>query len=127
MKTILEIAREVAMPKQRLYRIIKKHSIEVHQKDGVMYLDAAAENKLKSHLYEDTPYQRNTSKALPSASDAVEVIRLYERENELLRQQLQTKDEQIAALQQMLQQEQERNRPWYQRLFLPAPKGARQA
>lgn len=121
MKTILEIAREVAMPKQRLYRIIKKHVIEVHQKDGVMYLDVAAENKLISHLYEDTPYQRSTSRALPITSDAVEVMRLLERENELLRQQLEVKDEQIKTLHLMLSQEQDRHRPFWQRL-LPAGK-----
>lgn len=121
MKTILEVAQALNVPKQRVYRCIKRYALDVHHEAGMMYLDEAAESKLISLLLKDEPHQRSTSEAHQTASDEAALIRLYERENELLRQQLQVKDEQIKGLQVMLLQEQAKHRPFWQRL-LPAGK-----
>ena len=48
MKTIKQIADELGVDKQRVYRYIRKNHInEAHQKNGVMYYDEAAEMLIK--------------------------------------------------------------------------------
>lgn len=55
MKTIKEIAEELGVNKQKVYRYIKRHCIsEAHQCNGVMYYDDAAESQIKSGLFEKT-------------------------------------------------------------------------
>lgn len=126
MKTILEVAQALNVPKQQVYRCIKRYAIDVHHEAGVMYLDEAAESKLISHLLKDEPHQRSTSEAHQTASPDAALIRLYESKIELLCQQLEAKDRQIAELlelhrnqQILLKQEQDRHRSFWQRL-LPA-------
>lgn len=49
MKTIKQVADELGIRKQRLYRYIKKHCIsDVHHDAGVMYITDALENNIKS-------------------------------------------------------------------------------
>ena len=47
-KTIRQIADELGVSKQRVYRFIKQNCInEAHQRNGVMYYDDAAETRIK--------------------------------------------------------------------------------
>lgn len=55
MKTVKEIADELKLPKQRVYRYIKRECIsEADQRNGVMYYDEAAEAIIKQALIENT-------------------------------------------------------------------------
>ena len=50
-KTIKQIADEIGLDKQKVYRFIKKNHInEAHQKNGVMYYDEAVKSHIKSHF-----------------------------------------------------------------------------
>ena len=51
MKTIKQIAEDLGLPKQRVYRFIKRECIsEAHQENGVMYYDDAAESLIKQDV-----------------------------------------------------------------------------
>lgn len=52
-KTIRQIADELGVSKQRVYRFIKQNCInEAHQRNGVMYYDDAAETRIKQGFFE---------------------------------------------------------------------------
>ena len=54
MKTIKQVADELGISKQRLYRYIKKHCIsDVHHDAGVMYITDALENNIKTVFSEN--------------------------------------------------------------------------
>lgn len=56
MKTIKQIADELGVSKQRVYRYIKKNCIsEAHQENGVMYYNETAEILIKQGLSENQP------------------------------------------------------------------------
>ena len=74
-KTIRQIADELGVSKQRVYRFIKQNCInEAHQRNGVMYYDDAAETRIKQGFLK----------------------------NELLREELNRKNEQIQQLNERL-------------------------
>jgi len=51
MKTIKQISEEIGIPKQRVYRYIKKHHIsDAHHDAGVMWYDEAAEVMIKQYF-----------------------------------------------------------------------------
>jgi transcriptional regulator of acetoin/glycerol metabolism len=55
MKTIKQIAEELGVPKQQVYRYIKKYNISVsHEKQGVMYFDDTAKKRIKRYFLNDT-------------------------------------------------------------------------
>lgn len=134
MKTMLELAQELDVPKLKIYRHIKKHSIETHQENGVIYLDATAEQQIKSALQHSEPHHTNTSdthhETLHDTASETAVIQLLQSTVELLTRQLEAKDRQIAELaelnrnqQVLLKQEQDRQRVgFWRRLFLSAGK-----
>lgn len=87
MKTIKEIAEELGVNKQKVYRYIKRHCIsEAHQCNGVMYYDDAAESQIKSGLFENT------------ASREVHHDAVTDALVEALRGELKVKNEQIQEL-----------------------------
>lgn len=99
-KTTKQIADELGVSKQQVYRFIKKHNIkEACQENGTMYYDDAAEylitqgfsEKIKSAEAE----QKHTNE---TALDAV--IKMLQKE-------LEAKDRQIEELQAALKREQE--------------------
>lgn len=52
-KTILQIANEIGIDKQKVYRYIKKHNInEAHQDSGTMYYNEMAETLIKQYFTE---------------------------------------------------------------------------
>lgn len=96
MKTIKQVADEIGISKQKLYRYVKAHHInDVHRIESTIYIDDVLENKLKQHFTENiasADTHQNTS------NDAV---------IDTLMMQLKKKDEQIEKLQQLLDQEQQ--------------------
>ena len=57
-KTIRQIADELGVSKQRVYRIIKQNCInEAHQRNGVMYYDDAAETRIKQGFLKNELHQ----------------------------------------------------------------------
>lgn len=96
MKTIKQLADEIGISKQKLYRYIKSHHInDIHQVESTMYIDDILENKLKQHFESTT----TSSESHQSESNDTVI--------EALLTQLKTKDEQIKHLQQLLDQEQQ--------------------
>ena len=100
MKTLKQIADEIGIEKQKVYRFVKKHCInEAHQKNGVMYYDEVAESRIKQgFLYEEVHQE--------SASNEV-VFDVLLKQFEALQKELDIKNEQIANLQKLLDQEQQ--------------------
>lgn len=102
-KTIKEIADELGVDKQKVYRYIKKnHIIEVHhealQKNGVKQYDEAAETLIKQGILQETTssealheahQKRNNEAVFDTVSDAV---------IDMLRKELEIKNEQIREL-----------------------------
>ena len=109
-KTIKQIADELRVSKQQVYRYIKRNHIsEAHQKNGVMYYDEAAETAIKrgfsdkavsSEVHQEV-HQKHISDAV---NDAV-VITL-----QTLQEQLTAKDKLIEQLQTELAVERQHDR-----------------
>lgn len=109
-KTIKQIADELRVSKQQVYRYIKRNHIsEAHQKNGVMYYDEAAETAIKrgfsdkavsSEVHQEV-HQKHISDAV---NDAV-VITL-----QTLQEQLTAKDKLIEQLQTELATERQHSR-----------------
>lgn len=92
MITVKQIADELGIDKQRVYRYIKQNHInEAVQNGQVKWYDDAVLSLVKSAFLEDEPHQMKRSEPL---HDAVNDTVL-----DAVLQQLKTKDEQIAALQ----------------------------
>lgn len=90
-KTIKEIADELGLPKQRVYRYVKRERIsESHQRNGVMYYDEEAEVKIKKGFLEDITSDETHREVLhDTVTDALV---------ETLRKELDVKNEQIKSL-----------------------------
>ena len=106
MKTLLELSQELNVPKQKIYRYIKKHIIEVHLEMGVMYLDETAENLLKQTFNQNNIHQETASEAHQTTSNDT-VLKQFETVIDILKTQLQEKDKQIEQLQKLLDQQQQ--------------------
>jgi len=110
MKTILELSKELNVPKQRIYRYIKNHITDVHHDAGVMYLDETAENLLKQAFSQDEPHQKNTFDVhhdVHQTTSNEAVLKQFETVIETLKSQLEEKDKQIEQLQKLLDQQQQ--------------------
>lgn len=94
-KTVLQLANEIGISKQRLYRYIKKHISDVHQINGVMYITDAEETLIKSKFFKN------------SVSDEVHHDSDFDAVIDVLKRQLDEKDKQIEKLQAILLQTQE--------------------
>lgn len=101
-KTIKQIADELQLPKQRVYRYIKSNHIkEAHQENGVMYYDETAEMAIKyaflkkSVSDEASETHQNNAYINDTAFQAVV---------DVLKEQLSAKDRQIEQLQRTVDQ-----------------------
>lgn len=102
MKTIKQIADELGIDKQRVYRYIKKNHIkEAHhealQKNDVKHYDEVAESLIKSAFLESEVHHE----ALQSTSNDV-VIDVLLMQSEALQKELEIKNRQIEELTKML-------------------------
>lgn len=102
MKTIKQIADELGIDKQKVYRFVKKNHInEVHhealQKNDVKYYDEVAESLIKSAFLESEVHHE----ALQSTSNDA-VIDVLLMQSEALQKELEIKNRQIEELTKML-------------------------
>lgn len=103
-KTTKQIADELKIDKQKVYRYIKRNHIkEVNQSESVKYYDEAVQKHIKQYFEANrstsNETHQNTSKAHQSASSDIVLETLIE--------QLKEKDKQIAELQKLIDQEQQ--------------------
>lgn len=91
MKTIKQIADELGISKQRVYRWIKANCINdvFHDAHQIM-IDDAVENRIKQSLSKDTPHQKSHHESHQDTSNDVVI--------EALLKQLEIKDKQIEQL-----------------------------
>lgn len=95
-KTMKQIADEIGIDKQRVYRYIKKNHInEAHQKNGVMYYNETAESLIKQEFSGKEVHQGSAS------NDAV--IDVLLKQSEMLKKELEAKDKQIESLHKSLE------------------------
>lgn len=97
-KTMKQLADELGVDKQRVYRYIKKNCInEAHQDKGVKYYDEAAQAIIKQGFLNTEPLQESTSK---STSDTLNetVIEVLKKQTEILQKELEIKNQQISEL-----------------------------
>ena len=91
MKTIKELADELNIDKQRVYRYVKKNCInEVYQQDGIMYISEAIELLIKQQFKTS-----NVSSNSPQGAFNDTVI-------DMLKKELDIKNRQISELQKSL-------------------------
>lgn len=116
-KTINQLAAELGIDRQRVYRFIKKNElIEEYQKMNVKFYDEKVEKLIKSTLQQ--------RKSMPNTNRNYENDKFKEEFIEFLKKQIEEKDKQIAEF--LKQQDQQ------QQLFLlektkalPSPKEKR--
>ena len=109
--TTKEIADELGVDKQKVYRFIKKnHIIEAHQKNGVKYFNEAVQTQIKQAF--------SKSEALHEAHQNHFNEAVNEAVIEVLKSQLEAKDRQIAEMQKLLDQEQQLRMAEHQKILL---------
>lgn len=102
-KTIKQIADELGVSKQQVYRFIKKHNItEAYQENGTMYYDDASEYLIREGFPKTSESKEAHQTRIESTSDAY-----LETLIETLQKQLETKDKEIERLGKLLDQEQQ--------------------
>jgi DNA-directed RNA polymerase specialized sigma subunit len=93
-KTAKQIADELGIDKQRVYRFIKANCFTVKQSDRItQYYDEAVEKAIKQHFTNGTASETASSDAV---SDAV--LKHYEAVFEALKNELEAKNRQITEL-----------------------------
>lgn len=105
-KTIKEIADELNVDKQKVYRFIKRHHIsEVHQKKDVMYYDDAVQSLLILHFKKSDVVEVQENSYNNSLIDTI--IEMQKNEIAAQKKQLEVKDTQIAELIRLLDKQQQ--------------------
>jgi len=104
MKTIKQIADELGLDKQRVYRYIKQNHIkncisEAHQKSGVMYYDNTVETRIKSHFLNfdyitDVHHEVHQTASNDAVADTV--ILMLQRELEIKNEQIRELNARLA-------------------------------
>lgn len=98
MKTTKQIADELGIDKQRVYRYIKKNHIsEALRKNGVMYYDDVAETNIKQAFDGKSVSNEVHQKHINEA-----VIDTLLKQSEMLQKELEMKNKQIEKLNEML-------------------------
>lgn len=102
-KTIKEIADELGVDKQKVYRYIKKNHInEAHhealQKNGVKRYDEAAETLIKQGIFGESTSGEAHHEALQNHINEVVCDTVSEALIDMLRKELEIKNEQIREL-----------------------------
>ena len=107
MKTLKQIADELCLDKQKVYRFVKKNHInEAHQKGGVMYYDDAAEAIIASHfLDENTSSEGHQTTSKSTSNDAVDAVTTTLIE--MLQRELAEKNRQIDELTRIIREQAE--------------------
>lgn len=103
MKTIREIANELGVDKQKVYRFIKQNHInEAHhealQRSGVKYYDEAAETLIKQGFSDETASSEAHHEAHQNRINEA----VFDAVIEMLQKELEIKNEQIKELNERL-------------------------
>jgi hypothetical protein len=109
-KTIKEIADELQIDKQKVYRYIKANHInealrEAHQKNNVKYYDEAAQMKIKKAFAAKSTSHQTASKSTSKVHHESVNEALFDT-IKMLQEELKKKNEQIENLHTLLDQEQ---------------------
>lgn len=97
-KTIKQIADELRLNKQKIYRYIKREHInEVHQINGMMYYDDVAENIIKQAFLKNSVSDEAHQNHINEAVNDV-VIDVLLKQSETLQKELEIKNKQIEDL-----------------------------
>lgn len=114
MKTVKQIADELGVSKQKVYRfIVRNHITESSEVKQSKLYDETAEMIIKQGILENKSYQKSHREVLQKNIDDT-IISLLQKEleqkNEQLKEkdkQISEKDQQIAQLQKLIDQEQQ--------------------
>jgi len=91
MKTIKQIADEIGVDKQRVYRYIRKNRIsEAHHEAGVMWYDEVDENLINAHFLENN--------RISEVHHEVHQTTSFDTVIDMLKSELEIKNEQIREL-----------------------------
>lgn len=120
--TIKQIADELNIDKQKVYRYIKKNHInevhhEAHQKSSVMYYDEAVLTQIKQEFCKNEPHQEVHHEAHQNHINEA-VFDAVLKQSEILQNELEVKNEQIAQFQKLLDQQQQLTAQVQQKLSL---------
>ena len=97
-KTIKQIADELGLNKQKIYRYIKSNHInESHQKSGMMYYDDVAESIIKKAFFKNSVSDEAHQNHINEAVNDV-VIDVLLKQSETLQKELEIKNKQIEDL-----------------------------
>ena len=114
-KSIKEIATELQVDKQKIYRFIKSNSISAvnqntSKRNSVKYYDEQAINLIRAHFLnrKDEGLNHNINQST-SHSTSYDVLL---KQIEVLQKQLEIKDKQISELHILLNQEQQKQIPY---------------
>lgn len=100
MKTIKQIADEIGIDKQKVYRYIKKNHInDVHLDAGVMYIDDVIEKLVIEYFCVYEVHHESHQNHINEKENDVLI--------EMLKKELDSKNEQILNMQKLLDQEQQ--------------------
>lgn len=115
-KTMKQIAEELHIDKQRVYRFIKKNRInEAYQKNGAKYYDEVAQKLIKQGFEKDESHREAHQNRFKSASnEAADTV--TEKLIEMLEKELEEKNQQIKELNKLLDQQQQLNMKTMQEL-----------
>lgn len=128
MKTIKQIADELGVDKQKIYRYIRKNHInevhhEAHQNNKVKYYDEVAEKLIKQAFQAETTssevhHEAHHEVLQTTSNDAVDVvIEMLRKELEIKNQQIKELNERLAESQRLLNQQQQLNAVSEQKLL----------
>ena len=97
-KTIKQIADELGLNKQKIYRYIKNNHInEAHQKNGMMYYDDVAESIIKQAFLKNSVSDEAHQNQINEAVNDV-IIDVLLKQSETLQIELEIKNKQIEDL-----------------------------
>lgn len=112
--TIKQLSDEIGVDKQKVYRYIKKNHInEAHQENGVMYYDETVQMQIKQALSQNEAHHEAYQNHINEA-----VIDTLLKQSEMLKNELEAKNRQIAEMQKLLDQEQQLRMAEHQRVLL---------
>lgn len=103
-KTLKQIADELNLSKQKVYRyVISNHITPSHRDNKTMWFDETSQELIKTHFINNDSHQKTASESPQNTSELTH----YEAIIKTLTDQLEVKDRQIQQLQKLLDQEQQ--------------------
>ena len=103
MKTIKQVAEDLGLPKQRVYRYIKNHITDVHHEAGTIWLNDAIIEQVKQHFNKSNDVHHDVHQTASNDTDVIQQlnIRISDKDN-----QIDSLNLQIVELTKLLDQEQ---------------------